>query len=244
MLSSVLPPVDKIPMGQHPYIVRLLKGVFNTRPPKVKLLPEWDLPKVLDALQKKPFEPMKKADLKFVTWKTTFLIAITTFRRCSDLQALRIGDGNISVYKRGVFFIREGLAKQDRPGHFGVKIFVPAFDEEKLLDPKRALTYYMKKTDSFRGEDRQDSKLFLSMNKPHKPVSCQTISSWIVNTIQYADNEKNKSVKAHSTRAIGPSWALYKGASMKNIMEAADWSRETTFTKFYLRNLDPHVLSK
>lgn len=244
MLSSVLPPVEQIPVGQHPYIIRLLKGVFNSRPPRVKLLPEWNLDKILEMLKKKPFEPMKKAELKFITWKTVFLIAITTFRRCSDIQALRLGDGNISVHSRGVYFIREGLSKQDRPGHFGAKIFVPAFDAEKLLDPKRALTYYLKSTDNFRGENRQDSKLFLAISNPHKPISSQTISSWIVSTIQMAYNDKKKSVKAHSTRAIGPSWALYKGASMKNIMEAADWSRESTFTKFYLRHIDPHVLSK
>ncbi|CAC5363446.1 unnamed protein product [Mytilus coruscus] len=78
-------------------------------------------------------------------------------------QALRFGDGNISVHSRGVYFIREGLSKQDRPGHFGTKIFVPAFDAEKLLDPKRALTYYLKSTDNFRSENRQDSKLFLAI---------------------------------------------------------------------------------
>ncbi|XP_063442583.1 uncharacterized protein LOC134722881 [Mytilus trossulus] len=234
MLSSVLPPVEKIPVGQHPYIIRLLKGVFNSRPPRVKLLPELNLDKILEMLKKKPFEPMKKAELKFITWKTVFLIAITTFWRCSDIQALRLGDGNISVHSRGVYFIREGLSKQDRPGHFGAKIFVSAFEAEKLLDPKRALTYYLKSTDNFRGENRQDSKLFLAISNPHnKPISSQTISSWIVSTIQMAYNDKKKSVKAHSTRAIGPSWALYKGASMKNIMEAADWSRESTFTKFY-----------
>ena len=47
MLSSVLSPIEKIPVCQHPYIIRLLKGVFNTRPPKRKLVPEWDLPLVL-----------------------------------------------------------------------------------------------------------------------------------------------------------------------------------------------------
>ena len=29
MLPSVLPPVKNIPFGQRPYIIRLLKGVFN-----------------------------------------------------------------------------------------------------------------------------------------------------------------------------------------------------------------------
>ena len=47
MLSSVMSPIEKFPVGQHPYITRLIKGVFNSRPPKVVLLPEWDLPLVL-----------------------------------------------------------------------------------------------------------------------------------------------------------------------------------------------------
>lgn len=80
-------------------------------------------------------------------------------------------------------------------------------------------------TDNFRNCDRSNSKLFLSVNSPHNPVSSQTISNWIVQTIQMAYKDKNKSVKAHSTRAIGPSWALFNGSSMKSIMEAADWSR-------------------
>lgn len=42
MLSSVIAPVETIPIGRHPFIIRLrlLKGVFNERPPFRKLLPE------------------------------------------------------------------------------------------------------------------------------------------------------------------------------------------------------------
>jgi hypothetical protein len=52
MLSAVLPHYENVTIGQHPHIIRLLKGVFNSRPPKVKLLPEWDLDMVLKMLQK------------------------------------------------------------------------------------------------------------------------------------------------------------------------------------------------
>jgi hypothetical protein len=51
----------------------------------------------LKKLKLAPFEPMKHAHLKYVTWKTAFLIAITSFRRCSDLQALcivEVGEGS------------------------------------------------------------------------------------------------------------------------------------------------------
>ena len=55
--------------------------------------------------------------------------------------------------------------------------------------------------------------------------------------------DKDIKVNAHSTRAIEPSWALFNGASMSSILSAADWSSESTFAKFYLRNVDVSVLS-
>ena len=105
MLSSVLNPINNIPVGQHPYIIRLLKGVFNSRPPKTQLLPEWYLPKVLNMLQKEPFEPLSQASLKLTTFEAAFFIAISSFRRCSDLQSLKIGEGNVSVQNRRVLLL-------------------------------------------------------------------------------------------------------------------------------------------
>jgi hypothetical protein len=246
MLSSILPPVEKFQIGQHPFIIRLLRGIFNERPPIRKLVPEWDLPLVLECLKKPPFEPMKDASLKFITWKVCFLIAISCFRRCSDLQALYLGEGNINIQKKGITFIRSGLAKQDRPSHHSRKIFIPSFSREKFLDPKRALTYYLKKTESFRVKDsKNELKLFLSVIKPHHPVTSQTISKWLVNIIKYAYKMSKKStgkIKGHQTRSIGPSWALFKGASLDQVLDAADWSSETTFIKHYLKNVDTSVL--
>ena len=45
-------------------------------------------------------------------------MAITTFRRCSDLQALRIDEHLKRIQEQGITFIRHGLAKQDREKHF------------------------------------------------------------------------------------------------------------------------------
>ena len=149
MLSSVLAPVGNVPVGQHPFIIRLLKGVFNERPPERKLLPEWDLLLVLACLKEEPFEPLKDASLKYLTWKVCFLLAIITLQRCSDLQSLQLGEGYVTVQKRGVTFVRTGIAKQDRPTHHGNTIFIPHLPENKLLDPKRALTHYLKKNQKF-----------------------------------------------------------------------------------------------
>ena len=236
MLSAILPPAEGIAVEQHPDITRLLKGVFNTRPPEKRLVPEWDLGKVLGLLASSQFEPISKISLKHLTLKSVFLTAISTFRRCSDLQALRIDEGFMNILPEGIIFVREGLSKQDRPGHVGKQIFIPCFKKNIKLDPKRVVQTYIKRTNQLRNGE---NKLFLSFNKPHKVVSSQTISSWIVSVIRQAyDNQTDLKVKAHSTRAIGPSWALCKGASLSSVLEAADWSSDVTFKKFYYRQMD------
>ena len=50
--------------------------------------------------KKEPFEPITFVSLKYITWKTVFLIAITTFRRCGNLQSLRLGEGSVNVQKK------------------------------------------------------------------------------------------------------------------------------------------------
>lgn len=149
------------------------------------------------------------------------------------------------IQQQGISFVRCGLAKQDRQNHTMRKIFVPSFSENEKLDPKRHLLSYLDKTSEFRKQLNNDQrgKLFLSFSKPHKPVTSQTISRWILQVIKMAyPDDSLDNVKAHSTRAIGPSWALYKGASLHSVLEAADWSCESTFGRFYLRDLSVDVL--
>lgn len=239
MLSAMLPLEEGIKVGQHPNICRLLKGIFNSRPPVRKLIPEWDIEKVLGMLSKAPFEPLQDISLKYLTWKSVFLTAISTFRRCSDIQALRMDEGFMKVGKDGISFVRDGLAKQDRPNHISKTIFVPCYSANKLLDPRRVLLEYLKRTAGSRHEGKV-TRLFLSTVEPHGPVSKQTIGSWISNVIRLAYKDETISVNPHSTRAIGSSWVLSQGASLQSILEAADWSSENTFIKFYYRNMESH----
>ncbi|XP_053380102.1 uncharacterized protein LOC123547975 [Mercenaria mercenaria] len=64
---------------------------------------------VAGMLKQHPFEPMEKTSLKYVTYKIAFLVAITTFRRCGDLQSLKLDENSMNVQKKGVTFIRHGM---------------------------------------------------------------------------------------------------------------------------------------
>ena len=50
-------------------------------------------------------------------------------------------------------------------------------------------------------------------------------------------------VKGHSTRAIGSSWELFNGAFANSILNAVNWSPESTITKFYLRDVNATMLN-
>ena len=150
------------------------------------------------------------------------------------------------MQSRAITFVRQGLSKSDRPRHINSEIVVPAFNEDKQLDPVRVLKCYQKTTKMFRnfGQDQAKLGLFISFMEPHKPVTSQTIAKWIVRVIKLAYLDSIVKVKGHSTGAIGPSWALFNGASVSSILDAADWFKESTFVRFYLRELNEPACKK
>ena len=73
-MSSTLLPIEGVKVGEHPLICRLLKGVFNQRPPITKLVPSWSVKKVLEVLQ--DWSPLRSLDLKTLTLKTEMLVSV------------------------------------------------------------------------------------------------------------------------------------------------------------------------
>jgi len=68
-------------------LIRFLRGANLLRSPSGLM---WDLYLVLEALKGHPFEPLNSAELKYLSLKTIFLIALSSVKRVGDLQALSI----------------------------------------------------------------------------------------------------------------------------------------------------------
>ena len=75
-------------VGTDKVLSQLVKGIFYSNPFTQQLLPSWDLPLVLEALSRPPYEPLRSAELKYWTWKTVFLIAMASANRISESHAL------------------------------------------------------------------------------------------------------------------------------------------------------------
>ena len=66
---------------------KLLSSFHRDRPKSSRNLPKWNLSVVLYELTKAPFEPMKDTDLKHLTPKTAFLLALASGQRHSEIHA-------------------------------------------------------------------------------------------------------------------------------------------------------------
>ena len=234
---------DGSSVSVSPVLSRLCRSFLLKRPPVKTLLPAWSLPVVLRALARAPFEPIHKASLHILSIKAAFLVAIASGHRVSTLHALSIEPGHVRWELKGVRLVPRAdfIAKNQSPASQPVEIFLPSIssfssvEEDKVWCPVRALKWYLDRTRS----KRTSSSLFVSSIEPFQAVSKASISRWLVKYIRMAGPEAliTDRVRAHDTRSVSSSWALFNGASLKDIQQAAYWSSPNSFISCCLKDV-------
>ena len=231
-------------VSNAPALTKLFRAFFLKRPPIRKLLPSWSLPRVLEALARQPFEPLAKASLMDLTIKTAFLVALASGQRRSTLHALSTAPGHIRWERDGVRLIPrpDFIAKNQTAKNKTVEIFlkpisaISSINEDKVWCPVRALKWYLDRTKNH----RRHEQLFITCKEPYSPASKDTVSRWIVKAIKAAGDSalmSDASPRAHDTRGVSASWALFAGISQEDIIRAAYWSTPNTFVSCYLKDV-------
>ena len=142
----------------------------------------------------------------------------------------------------GVQFQPSCLSKQSRPGNPPKPFLFPSFLADIRLCPKQTLLQYISRTESFRPTDSgQKNNLFISYIKPHNPITSSSIARWITSMLKLAGID-TETFKAHSTRSASASAAASAGLTTNQIMEAADWSSESVFQRFYYRPIQSNQI--
>ena len=239
------------PVGEHRLLRQYMKGVRHLRPIPNHLVPTWDLAVVLDSLSQPPFEPLEEVDMKFLSFKTAILVALTTTKRVSDIHALSVSpecmrflDDDLRVIiKPNPGFVPKNPLAKCVPADLDA-FYPPPFssvEERRLhnLCPVRALRVYTDRTRASRKSDQ----LFVAYASSvvGKPITKVRLSQWIVEAIQVSYSSKGmvipEGLRAHSTRGMSASWALCRGVSIQDVCAAASWSSPLTFAKFYRLNV-------
>ena len=113
---------------------------------------------------------------------------------------------------------------------------------DKKLCPVRCLKFYLKCTNALRLR-HLNTKLFICTCEPFGPATLQTVSHW-VKEIMIKAGVNVKSVTKLNFRSASSSRAYSMGISLSRIMNRAGWSRGSTFTRHYLRNIERRHPSK
>ena len=198
---------------------RLLSSFRRDHPKSSRNLPKWNLSVVLNELTKAPFEPMKDTDLKHLTLKTAFLLALASGKRRSKIHAWvankvsNLGQWEkVALFPSSDFIAKNQLAREGSQSVSPVTI--PAlttrvdrqFKEDRTLCPVWALRYYLDQT-------------FKKGHTSTSDIRPTTLSSWLKETIllcyKQADQQALDLVqeKAHDIRALAASKAFYGGVS-------------------------------
>ena len=225
--------IDGVPLGQHQLVKRFMKGVFNLRPSLPKYEVTWDTNIVLAFIKK--LSPVRKLDLKMLTLKLVTLIALLTGQRCQTVHAIDLKDTTIT--KRHVKFRIKKLLKHSRPGKHLSELCIKAYAPDRRMCVVTVLNEYIKRTSSVRNSDQ----LLISYVKPHKPVTKATVARWIKQMLLLSGVD-TEIFSAHSTRAAATSRAKFCQVPFDTILRTAGWSGDSTFTKYYNKDISQEGL--
>ena len=252
-ISSRHSQVDGLSVSSHPLVSLWVKGLTRSVGLPRTLVPPWSLEIVLKALQKWPFEPVRQASRKHLTWKAVFLVAIASARRASELHALRHVPPYIRFSAEEVTLFPDVsfLPKVNTPFHASRPIILPSLDREpgdtRLLCLRRILKVYLNRTASLRAPNTEQLFVTYGGKSPGSPVSKQRISAWLVELIAFIYEQAHlpvpKGIKGHQTRKMATSWADLAGVDPQLICDAATWSSACTFSRHYRLDLTAQAQS-
>ena len=222
VLSGMLHIPGVISISSHPLIIRLMKGIFQVRPPKPRYEFIWDTELVLNFL--KNLNPSEITQ-KLLTLKTVTLLTLLSRQRVSTIYQFQLSQ--MQHTPTIVIFNIQGLMKHSRPTKRDLPITYHAFPHDVALCPEATLDSYINARDKLVNAALHD-ELLLCYRKPHRPATNDTLARWVKITLQYSGINLD-TFTAHSCRSASTSKAATARVSLQRILMAGQWSTTSTF---------------
>lgn len=219
-----------IDIGKDPSIKRFFKGVANLKPQRPRYEYTWD-PQVVIEFLKTQF-PHDQLTLEDHTKKLLMLMALITSQRMQTLAKISID--NIIVSSDVIQIKIAEKIKTTKVNKPQPCLVLPFFKDQPELCVASILQSYLRQTVQLRGSIKN---LFITLKRPFKPASTQTLARWIKCTLEKSGVDVSI-FKSHSTRHASTSAASLKGIDIETIRKTAGWSETSkVFAIFYKRPL-------
>ncbi len=225
--------LDEIPLGRHRMVSAFMRGVRRLSPVRPTAVPSWDLSVILEGLVTAPFEPLESASDRILTLKVVLLLALMSLKRVGDLQAFSVSEtcmdfapGLVKVTLRPrLGYIPKVLSTSFRSQVVTLHSFHPppfaSSEDERLhmLCPVRALKLYVDRSKVW----RKSPQLLICFGAGRRGLATSKlrISHWVRDAISLAYEAwklpSPLSLRAHSTRGVASSQALFRGVPLEDI---------------------------
>ena len=217
-------------ISEHPMISRFLRGIFNQHPPMPKYAEIWDINIVLDYYANR----MDNNELSMMqlTQKLSLLLMILGSQRRHTLTT--IDQNNVVIETDKMILLPNQLQKQTKPGNSISPIVYCRYPYNGKLCVVQCMEEYIKRRSTL--VDEHVAPLFITVGKPHRPATSNTIARWIKQELANAGIDTNI-YKAHSCRSASSSKAKEKGIPISEILKRGGWTRDSTFRRFYDKDI-------
>ena len=222
----------------HDFILsQLMQSFKRTRPVTAGRIPEWNISLVLKALNTTNNEEI---DIKLLTAKTVFLVALASGDRRGALTALtrsslKVETTSITLNYDSKFIPKSYFVKRNLTRLRSLNIpFITDINFYNVC-PGAAVVDYCDRTDTFRSSSQHS--LFISHFKDRtNNITPQSISYYVKECIQWCYDREDlpcPTGRAHDVRKVAASLRALSSTSLQDVLEAGDWSSPTTFLKHY-----------
>ena len=167
-----------------------------------------------------------------ISKKLSTLLMVLSGNRVNCLTNLKVT--NMYITDTECTFVFDSVLKHSRPSFNDKPLIFREFSDNSSLCPVYLITRYLEG----RLTKSLLESLFITTTKPYKQASSSdTIARWIKETMSASGIDTGK-FKTHSCRAASTSAASMRGVSLTTIIKSASWSNDSTFKKYYLREIE------
>ncbi len=199
-------------------IQMFVKGAQRLAPPPLKKTVIWDPEIPLSFISNRP----RPTEFRPAGQEALLLLLLATGIRVDCASKLSKEVNRFST------FVMIPYLRRRKTGVSTPQV-IRVYEENPRLCPIRALEHFL----LLAGKIRKNSEEFLFISSKGKRAHIDTLRHWVSDLL----NETGVTASAGSCRSASTSAAVSRDVDIDTVMKSAGWARESTFRRFYQRQV-------
>ena len=170
--------------------------------------------------------------LKILFYKLVTLLMLSSGQRVSTLHKFHTDE--IQIRENNVTFYVLALPKHDRPTYTKKPFIYHAYPYNSQLCPVNLIKHYIHVRGSL--VPTTEKAFFITHGKPYHPAAKDTLARWVKDVL-FMSGIDTTIFQAHSCRSASTSAAKAAGVPIQKVLNAGQWSKESTFYKYYEKQI-------